>query len=271
MLWTWCLFLPSFGAGAVIPAAVMADGPFGWAWLRPEALFGIAGLDPLAARAVLVVLLNAASFVLVSLVTFPTPLERLQGAQFVNVFRYSAGTQGLAAGAAEAEDLLIMAQRILGPAEAQGFFQAAAARQGKAGYLPDVTPDFFAALERELAGSVGAATAHAMMGQMTEGAAVSVEDLIAVADEAAQIMEYSARLEQKSAEQERTARALREANAKLTRLGLQKDAFLSQISHELRTPMTSIRAFSGDSARAAAPRPTPPPAMPGSSTTRRFA
>jgi signal transduction histidine kinase len=37
---------------------------------------------------------------------------------------------------------------------------------------------------------------------------------------------------------------LREANEKLTQLSLQKDAFLSQISHELRTPMTSIRAFS---------------------------
>jgi len=42
----------------------------------------------------------------------------------------------------------------------------------------------------------------------------------------------------------RTARQLREANEKLTRLSVQKDAFLSQISHELRTPMTSIRAFS---------------------------
>ena len=33
-------------------------------------------------------------------------------------------------------------------------------------------------------------------------------------------------------------------NEKLTQLSVQKDAFLSQISHELRTPMTSIRAFS---------------------------
>jgi signal transduction histidine kinase len=37
---------------------------------------------------------------------------------------------------------------------------------------------------------------------------------------------------------------LREANSKLTQLSVQKDAFLSQISHELRTPMTSIRSFS---------------------------
>jgi len=73
---------------------------------------------------------------------------------------------------------------------------------------------------------------------------VSVDDLIAVADETAQIMEYSSQLEAKSAEQERTARALREANDKLKAVSVQKDAFLSQISHELRTPMTSIRSFS---------------------------
>jgi signal transduction histidine kinase len=83
-----------------------------------------------------------------------------------------------------------------------------------------------------------------MIGQLTEGTMVSVEDLIAVADETAQIMEYSNELEAKSAEQERTARALLEANEMLTALSIQKDAFLSQISHELRTPMTSIRSFS---------------------------
>jgi len=68
--------------------------------------------------------------------------------------------------------------------------------------------------------------------------------LLAVADETAQMMEYSSQLEEKTTELGRTARALREANEKLTDLSVQKDGFLSQISHELRTPMTSIRAFS---------------------------
>ncbi len=91
---------------------------------------------------------------------------------------------------------------------------------------------------------MGAATAHAMVGQLIEGASVTVEDLIAVADEAAQILEYSTQLEAKSAELEQIAGQLRAANEKLTTLSVQKDSFLSQISHELRTPMTSIRAFS---------------------------
>jgi signal transduction histidine kinase len=83
-----------------------------------------------------------------------------------------------------------------------------------------------------------------MVAQITGGASVSVRDLLAVADETAQIMEYSSQLEAKSAELSQTAARLREVNQKLTQLSVQKDAFLSQISHELRTPMTSIRSFS---------------------------
>ncbi|WP_282024951.1 ATP-binding protein [Limimaricola cinnabarinus] len=242
-VWLWAMFLPSVGDGTAIPAGVMAAGPFGLEWLRPQALFWTGGLDPVLHAALWSLALNAALFVLVSLASFPGPVERLQGAQFVGVFELSEGPGSWARGAADAEPLLVMAQRIIGAAEAQAIFARHAARQGKQGRLPDVTPDFIRVLERELAGSVGAATAHAMIGQMTEGVSVSVEDLIAVADETAQIMEYSNRLEQKSAELERTAGALREANAQLTALSVQKDGFLSQISHELRTPMTSIRAF----------------------------
>ena len=243
-VWAWSLFLPSFGADAIIPQTVLEHGPFGWGWLRPQALFGIEGIDPVLHAVLWSMVLNASAFFLGSIFSFPLPLERLQGAQFVNVFEHSGSARSWTQSSAEAEDLLIMAQRIVGAAEAQALFQREAHAQGKAGFLPDVTPGFVSLLERELAGSVGAATAHAMIGQLVQGASVSVEDLIAVADEAAQILEYSNRLEAKSAEQERTARALREANEKLTALSIQKDAFLGQISHELRTPMTSIRSFS---------------------------
>jgi Na+/proline symporter/nitrogen-specific signal transduction histidine kinase len=242
-IWAWCLLLPQFGGG-VLSAQVMAEGPWGIGWLRPHALFGIDGIDPLLHAALWSILLNTVLFVSVSLVSFPSPLERLQGAQFVNVFDHSNNPQSWSGGIAQSEDLMIMAQRILGPEVVQAFFQAEAARQGLAGYLPEPTPDFLARLERELSGAVGGATAHAMVAQIMGAASVSVEDLLAVADETAQMMEYSSQLEAKSAELTRTARQLRAANDKLTQLSVQKDAFLSQISHELRTPMTSIRAFS---------------------------
>ncbi len=244
LVWLYALYLPSFGPGGLLSDAILTQGPFGIGWLRPQALLGIEGLDPLLHAVFWSLSLNSFAFILGSLLSFPTPLERMQGLAFVNVYDQGRGTRGWSRGGAEAEDLLVMAQGILGAEEAQEFFQAEAARQGKADFLPETTPDFIENLERRLAGAVGAATAHAMIAQFAVGAAVSAQDLMAVASEAQQILEYSAQLEAKSEEVARTARALSEANEKLRDLSVQKDAFLSQISHELRTPMTSIRAFS---------------------------
>jgi Na+/proline symporter/nitrogen-specific signal transduction histidine kinase len=244
LVWAYTLYLPSFGAVGPFSASVVEFGPLGIAALRPQALFGLVGLDPLVHTLLWSMVLNAGAFLAVSLMTFPSPMERLQGAQFVNIFEHSTTPRGWSGGMAEAEDLLVMAQRILGAAEAQALFVRASQEQGKTGYLPEPTPEFLALLERELAGSVGAATANAMISQINGGATVSVRDLMAVADETAQMMEYSSQLETKSRELEAIAGQLRVANEKLTELSIQKDAFLSQISHELRTPMTSIRSFS---------------------------
>lgn len=243
-LWLYTLYLPSFGPDAVFSSQMLRDGPWGIGWLRPHGLLGVTGMDPLIHATFISLSLNTLVFCAGSLLTFPTPIERLQAALFVNVFDHSGTASGWTRGQAEAEDLLALAQRILGEDVALAFFEQAAQAQGRSGYLPDITPAFMHSLERHLASSIGAAAAHAMMAQISGGASVSVEDLMAVADESAQMLEYSARLESQQAELSRTARQLSEANDKLTQLSVQKDAFLSQISHELRTPMTSIRAFS---------------------------
>jgi len=244
VVWAYTSFLPSFGPGAALSDAVFAQGLFGLTWLRPQALFGTEAMDPMIHALFWSLTLNLIAFCVGSLLTFPGPVERLQGAAFVNVFEGAVGLQRWAKGQVEPEALLTMAQRILGEEAALSLFQTAARGQGKDSFLPDPTPKFLNTLEAQLSGTVGAATAHAMISQLVGRATVTVEDLMAVASESAQILEYSAQLEAREAELTRTAGALREANEKLTQLSIQKDAFLSQISHELRTPMTSIRAFS---------------------------
>lgn len=243
-IWIYSSLLPSLGPDAVLTQSLLEHGPMGLDWLRPQALFGIGGIDPTVHAVLWSLLMNTSAFVVGSLVSFPKPLERLQGAQFVNIFAHSGHARGWSATVAESEDLMVMAQRILGSTEAQNLFKEEARKQGQDGDLPEPTPDFLQRLEREMSASVGAATAHAMISQLVGGTSVSVQDLMAVADESAQLLEYSNQLEAKSSELSRTARQLRDVNAKLTQLSVQKDAFLSQISHELRTPMTSIRSFS---------------------------
>ena len=243
ILWAYTLFLPSFDGAFILSQNAIENGPFGIGYLQPQGLLGLQVADPLVHAVIWSVGMNTLVFVLVSLFTKPRPIERLQSVQFTNVFGRLSPRSGFIRTAAP-EELLVLAQRILGRQEAIRLFNDTASQQGKATGLPDATAEFMETLEREFAGSVGAATAHAMLAQVTGGAAVSVEDMIAVADETAQIMEYSSRLKTQSEELTKTAQQLRMANQKLMELGEQKDTFLSQVSHELRTPMTSIRAFS---------------------------
>lgn len=222
-LWMLLIFLPSVGIGKV-----------------PELPQGV---DPLAFSIFVALTLNTVAFIIVSIFGLPDPVERLQGLSFVSAvepIRHSRMMRG----DDRAEPLLAMTRRVWGADAALRFFQAEAAAQGKSGYLPDMTPNFLTRLERRLAGSIGAATAHAMIDRVAGGVALTVSDLLEVADEAQRAKEETQRLENATSELARTATQLREANDKLTALSVQKDAFLGQISHELRTPMTSVRAFS---------------------------
>lgn len=243
VVWAYTLFLPSFDGSFILTKNILENGLMGIAALRPQSLFNIAIEDPLVHAVFWSLSINLATFLLVSLATTPRPLEKLQALLFVNVFGRTS-PRPIKSQTASADELFTLAQRVLGRDYTRQIFDAKAMEQGKDGSLPDPTSEFIVELEREFAGSVGAATAHAMIGQISGSESVSVEELIAVADETAQVMEYSARLEKQSKELAQTARQLRRANEKLTALSLQKDDFLSQVSHEMRTPMTSIRSFS---------------------------
>jgi signal transduction histidine kinase len=243
--WAYTLFLPSFGGDFVISAATLSNGPWGLALLRPQALLGLTDLDPLVHAVVWSVGANALTFVIVSSLTQSNELERLQGALFVDVYRSAGGPpSGFSGGTADSEDLFILAQRILGTDPAQRLFDEMARAQGTATGLPHATDAVIARLERELAGSIGAVSAHAMVTRIAGRQTVGITELIDIADETQQLIETSRQLSQKSAELERAARQLRTANERLRAMDAQKDAFLSQVSHELRTPMTSIRSFS---------------------------
>ena len=246
-LWAYTLFLPSFGGDLILSASALNEGPWGMELLRPEALFGLQELDPLVHAVVWSIGANVLTFVAISSLTQPGNLERLQGALFVDVDvdRPVGGTiSGFSSGSADSEDLFVLAQRILGTDPARRLFDEMARAQGTAKGLPRATDAVIARLERELAGSIGAVSAHAMVTSIAGRQTVGITELIDIADEAQVLIETSKQLAQKSDELERAARQLRQANERLRALDAQKDAFLSQVSHELRTPMTSIRSFS---------------------------
>jgi len=244
-LWSYTLFLPSFEGAFLLSAEVLERGAFGIALLRPEALFGLNDVDPLVHALFWSLSANAGLFILVSLVTQPNPLEQVQGRLFIDVFDSERlDTKNYIQRSATGRDLFVLAQRILGADAAHQLFAKMAGQEGAPRHDPVVDDAFINQLERQLAGSVGAASARAMISQVTTGERISLDALMRIADETQQVIEYSHELKQKSEELESIAKQLRSANERLTQLDLEKDDFLSQVSHEVRTPLTSIRSFS---------------------------
>lgn len=202
-------------------------------------------MDPLVHAVVWSVGFNALAFVVVSSLTRADALERLQGALFVNVYRTTGGeSAGILQNSVDTEDLYLLAQRILGRDHARRLFEEMARTQDATHGMPRVTDLVIARLERELAGSIGAASAHAVVTRITGSQSVGMTELIDIASETQELIETSRQLSEKSAELEQAAAQLRAVNERLRQLDAQKDEFLSQVSHELRTPMTSVRSFS---------------------------
>ena len=243
ILWAYTSFLPSFEGRFILSDYVLENGLFGLWLLQPQSLFGVMIEDPLVHAFIWSLGSNCAVFILVSLATQPSDMERLQFAVF-QAQPSPATRRSLFHEGASAHELLALSQRILGQKDGSGFFRKAARSQGIENGLPHITTDFLESLEKEFASLVGAATAQAMLSPFVGRGTLSVSEIIALADEQAALRTYSVALEDKSKELTDTAVQLRAANMQLVHLGQQRDQFLTSVSHELRTPMTSIRSFS---------------------------
>jgi signal transduction histidine kinase len=136
-------------------------------------------------------------------------------------------------------------QRFIGPERAARSFREYANMHGEnLGDRSQAGAELVAFVERLLAGSIGAASARALVAAITKGEPLSFEEVAAILEETRQAIAYSRELEQKSSALQDTAQELSRANERLKELDRLKDDFLSTVSHELRTPLTSIRTFS---------------------------
>jgi Na+/proline symporter/nitrogen-specific signal transduction histidine kinase len=232
LLWTWTLLLPSIAKSGWLDPGFVQHGPWGIAWLEPEALFGLARMDSLTHALFWSLLANAGLYVGVSLVRPPSAAEASQALQFVDVFARESAERVFWRGRARVGDLVALVGRFLGAERARSLFAAYArdrARQlglrahGEApieGIPADARLVQFA--ETQLAGAIGSASARVMVASVVEEEALDLDDVMHIVDEASE---------------------LRQLNEQLKSLDKLKDDFMSSVTHELRTPLTSIRAL----------------------------
>lgn len=185
LLWAYTLVLPVVAKGLGWPLHTFP----GLAWLagRP---FGLS-IEPLTLGVLLSLIGNFALFGLVSVFSRTRVSEHWQASRFIGQ-EISQKLSSRSMLAVQLEDLLMLAARFVGEERARQSFIRFAYRQGK-GFTPsqNANDEWIAHTERLLAGVLGASSARAVVKAAIEGREMQVEDVVKIADEASEVLQFN--------------------------------------------------------------------------------
>ncbi len=244
VLWVYTLVLPSLVQAGFMDPQFVTHGPFGIAWLKPFALFGLQDFDHVAHAVFWSMFFNTALFIGISLYSRPSAIEHSQATLFVEAYRYAGETDGSSfwRGTASVGDLRSLLERFLGRERTEEELAAYALRHadGRQRFKWEDELEADAGLvsyvEKLLAGTVGSASARVVVSKTVKEEPLGIEEVMDILDETRQVIAYSHELEKASAE-------LKAANERLKELDRLKDEFIATVTHELRTPLTSVRSI----------------------------
>ncbi|MEM1322984.1 MAG: sensor histidine kinase [Bacteroidota bacterium] len=246
-VWGLTLGLPTMAEVGLLSNSSIEEGYFGISLLRPYALFGLEGSDHIAHSAFWSLLLNSITYVAVSLNTLPKPIELSQADLFIEIEKYTTGEAEVEVikRRARLDDLKLLLDRFLGKRGRKRVLKNfARRRQINLKATKTVDAEFINFTETHLAGAIGAASAKVVLDSVVKEDPISLEEMLIIMDQTKEIIQYSKALEKKSLQLEATTHQLQTANEQLKELDRLKADFITTVTHELRTPITSIKALS---------------------------
>ncbi len=245
-VWAISLPIPTLAESGLIQGKFMEEGILGLSIFRPYAFFGYEGMSPIAHAAFWSLLLNTVSMVGVSLFASQNTIEIRQAELFVDIFRKNPlkKTSEMMV-QAQTKELVQLLNRFLGEQKTNTLLKDYEKKHlVELKLKKDAPKSLIRYAETHLAGAMGAASAGVIIGSIIREEPVSPKEMMDLLEQTQEIMEYSRALEQKSSELEAAANKLRIANERLKELDRLKADFINTITHELRTPITSIKSFS---------------------------
>jgi len=246
---TWCILLPlptllDPDIFQISPGEVAAWGDRRW---HIEQLLTMNSNERIAHASFWSLLLNVSTFFTVSIYSRQRPLEVTQADLFVNIYKYQEQQQAYQVRRRQARvgEIHMLLQRFLGKLRSTQILKHYEGRFGKRLQENDTgEAELINLAETHLAGSIGASSAKIIIASITKEDPISLEEMLKILEQTQEAIAYSRALERKSKELERTSQQLREANKRLQELDSLKAEFISTVTHELRTPITSIKSLS---------------------------
>ena len=242
-IWFYTLVLPTIIDSN---SPILTEGLFGIELLKPRELLGLNSFNYINNGFFWSIVFNLSAFCLVSAFSTRSTKETNQAEVFVDIFKYSTVYESSIVwkGKAYIEDIKSLISSFLGKERTERAFGKFMQRNNLDDQSAEADFRVVNYAEKLLSGAVGTASARALISTVVKEDQIDIHDVFDILQESQKVISDNKELKQKSQELELASTQLREANQELKRIDKLKDEFISTVTHEMRTPITSIRAFS---------------------------
>lgn len=205
------------------------------------------GVSTTVASIILSLLVNVGFYTYYSFTTEQSAQELNQAELFVGIFEYSSSYDSSVAwrGTAYFPDIRSLLRQFIGDDRTDAVLDRYARRNSIDWEAnPKVDSRMISYLERILTGIIGPSSARIMISNVVEEEEIGMSDVLDILNESRDNIRLNKELQHKSKLLARASENLRAANQKLHEFSDLKNEFLYTVTHELRTPVTAIRAMS---------------------------
>jgi Na+/proline symporter/signal transduction histidine kinase len=246
IIWFFTLVVPTLISPGILPSSIMSEGLFGISFLKPFSLLGHQGMDSIAHATFWSLFANVGSFVFFSLYSKQTAQEIYQAEIFVDIAKHANDSEreSIWKGIAYLPDLKSLLKTFIGEERTTRLLTNFANKHKISLEDRRADPRLVTFSEKILSGVIGSASARIMVGSITKEEELKIDEVLNILRESQQIIELNKELKKKSNELQKASNQLILINEQLKNMDRNKDEFLYTVTHEIRTPITSIRAMS---------------------------
>jgi Na+/proline symporter/nitrogen-specific signal transduction histidine kinase len=224
----------------------ISEGFMGVELLKPFQLFGLNYLQPVTHALFWSLLFNSATYFAISVSFKGNYRERNYAEMFVDINKYISNHEDafIWRGTAYRNDIEKVLIRFLGTERTKRAMNIFNVK-----YNVDVTQELADARlikfsENLLTGHIGTASARILIASVVKEEKITLPEVLKILEESKENIIINKKLTETSNELKEITAQLQEANISLMEKDQQKDEFLDTVTHELRTPITAIRAAS---------------------------
>ena len=242
----YTLMLPIISQVVMPDVKFVEEGLFGYTWLKPAQLFGLDYLTPESNAFFWSMSVNTLAFVGFSLRTKGNYRERNYAEMFVNHENYVNLQEGAFVwkGEAYVADIKRLLSRFLGEARTNRALRIFNRKHNISETEEKADARLINFSEKLLTGSIGSASAKILLSSVSKETPISLVEVLNILEETKETKANNKLLTEKSEQLTAMAHQLRDVNEELSLQDKLKDEFLDTVAHELKTPITSIKAAS---------------------------